>query len=263
MTNQTTKPYNPTSSLEEYQRKYPNARVILELEEKQKCLPASKWGKEHLIAYRLIQQTGGKILSILKEFAPKRNDLKNHNAWAHIKRLVDGPQKGHLEKKSRLELVQENNNLGTLWSTLAQCMLPRNPVQPRPLSTRKRQQTQRKDYVSSVNIEPSSSGREESALDQDVKSSWQQSSLVSSEVSDCTGFSYDGEVDEDEHNDRTESEVLTVNLAGAFIGYVLNYCSEQNPSNGILLEFREDPLRAQSSRPSEVLGGEAEAGSRG
>ena len=49
-TRQTTKPYYPTKTRQEYRRKHPNARVILELEEKSLQLPSSKWGKEHLIA---------------------------------------------------------------------------------------------------------------------------------------------------------------------------------------------------------------------
>jgi hypothetical protein len=44
------------------------------------------------------------------------------------------------------------------------------------------------------------------------------------------------EVDEDEHIDRTKPDILTVNLAGAFIRYVLNFCAG-HPKNATLVEI--------------------------
>lgn len=191
-------PYYPTRSPEEYRGKYPNAGVTLELKQKHlHLLPASKWGKEHLIACRLIQNTGGKILPVLKEFAPEPNDLEEHKEWDNIKRLVDGPQKQDLMYKSSLELDQENGNLGLLWSMLAECMALRQPSQ--------------KSYLAS-----SSNGE---------------------------GV-YNGE-----HTDRTEPDVLTAKLAGAFIRYVLNFCAGQEPRNEAMLEFREDPERVRHDLP--------------
>lgn len=63
------------------------------------------------------------------------------------------------------------------------------------------------------------------------------------------GSPHGSEVDEDEHDNRTKSEVLTANLAGAFIRYVLNFCAEQNPKNETMLEFREDPYRVRYDLP--------------
>jgi hypothetical protein len=56
-------------------------------------LPASKWGKEHIVACRLIQVAGGKILPILEEFAPEPSNLQHHEEWSNIKCLIDGPSK--------------------------------------------------------------------------------------------------------------------------------------------------------------------------
>jgi len=248
MTNQTTKSYNPTRSPREYRRKYPNARVILELEENHLDLPASKWGKEHLIACRLIQNTRGKILPVLKGFAPKLNDLEVDEEWDSIRRLVDGPQKGDLQHTSRLELERENGNLGTFWSALAKCMAPKEPVEASKRPQREKRKIQSKDYVSSEDIQISSSDTEEAASAyQQVRSSPPQSSQQSSQQSYRPGSSNGDGVDNDEHTDRTKSEVLTVNLAGAFIRYVLNFCAGQNPRNGAMLEFREDPVRVPCS----------------
>jgi hypothetical protein len=95
MTHRTTS-YNEISSLSEYEMKYPNASVILDLGEKFRDLPASRWGKKHLIAHRLIQQEGGRILPILRKATPKLKDLKHCDEWGDIKRLIDGPEGGDL-----------------------------------------------------------------------------------------------------------------------------------------------------------------------
>lgn len=246
MTNQTTKPYYPTRSLKEYQRKYPNAGVILELQKKYLHLPASKWGKEHLIACRLIQHTGGKILPVLEGFAPKLDDLKDYKQWDNIKHLINGLQKADLKHKSRLELERENGNSGTFWSALAKCMAREEPVEARKHPQREKRKTQSKNYVSSEYIQISSSDTEEEAsADQQVGSSPHQSSQQSSQQSYRTGSSNGDGVDNDEHTDRTKSEILTVNLAGAFIRYVLNFCAEQEPESEAMLEFREDPVRVR------------------
>lgn len=198
MTNQSTKPYYPTRSVRIYQRKYPNACVTLELKEKNlNLLPASKWGKEHLIACRLIHKKCGNILPILKGFAPDLNDLKDRKEWDNIKSLIDGLQEQDLKYKCSLELERENGNLGILWSTLAKCM----------------------------------------ALHQ------------SSQQSYLAGSSNGEGVDNDEHTDRTEPEVLTAALAGAFIQYVLNFCAGQEPRNEAMLEFRDDPERVRHDLP--------------
>jgi hypothetical protein len=59
------------------------------------------------------------------------------------------------------------------------------------------------------------------------------------------GSSYGSEIDEGEHCDRTKSEVITANLAGAFIRYVLNFCAGQKPATRWMLQFREEPVREQ------------------
>jgi hypothetical protein len=97
------------------------------------------------------------------------------------------------------------------------------------------------------NFQISSSPPEQAASEgQQVGSS---ASERSSQESFEPGSPHGGEVDEDEHDNRTKSEVLTVNLAGAFIRYVLNFCAEQNPENETMLEFREDPYRVRYDLP--------------
>jgi hypothetical protein len=204
---------------------------------------------------RLIQNTGGKILLVLKGFAPQPNDLKKLREWDHIKRPVDGPQKEDLLHKSRLELQQENDNLGPFWSTLAKCMASKKPVEARKRPQREKRKTQSEDYVSSECIQTSLNDTdEEASTDQQVGSSpfqsSQHSSQHSSQQSYRPGSSNGDGVDNDEHIDRTKSEVLTVNLAGAFIQYVLNFCAGQDPGNRAILEFREEPVRERCSLSS-------------
>lgn len=76
------------------------------------------------------------------------------------------------------------------------------------------------------------------------KSSCQAQSSYEPDSSDC------GEVDEDKSCDRTKSEVITVNLAGAFIRYVLNFCAGQKPAARWMLGFREEPIRVHHKLPS-------------
>jgi hypothetical protein len=207
--------------------------VILELEEKSLQLPSSKWGKEHLIACRLLIQPGGKILPILKGLAPEPNDLKNHKEWANIKLLIEGPQKGDLQYKSRLELEQEYGNLGTLWSMLAKIVAPREASDAREYPQREGKPVRIEGFVSTRDMQISSSPSEEEAS---VGTS-QRPSQQAFESSSVHG----SEVDEEEHVDRIRNEVLAVNLAGAFIRYVLNFCADQNPANKTMLEFGEEP----------------------
>jgi hypothetical protein len=248
MTSQTPQPYYPTRSPDEYRRKYPNAGVILDLEQKFLRLPASRWGKEHIVACRLIQVAGGKILPILEELAPEPSNLEHHEEWSNIKLLLDGPSKADFCYKSRWELERENGSLGTLWSTLAKCVAPLEADNARERSQRKRQPIQREEFISSQHIQISSSPPEEAALaGQRIGSSTpHRSSQQSFELASLCS----GEVDEDEHNNRTKSEVLTVNLAGAFIRYVLNFCAGQNPANETMLEFREEPDRVCYDLPN-------------
>ncbi len=138
-----TQQYYPTRSREEYRQKYPNAGVLLDLEQKFIRLPGSKWGKEHLIACRLIQLAGGKILLILKDIAPEPNDLEDLEEWPNIKRLIEGVGNEDLRYKSRWELERENNNLGTLWSALAKSVAPLEANHTRKHPQRERQPTQR------------------------------------------------------------------------------------------------------------------------
>jgi hypothetical protein len=209
--------------------------VILELEEKSLQLPASKWGKEHLIACRLLIQPGGKILPILKEFAPEPNDLENCKEWANIKPLIEGPLKGDLQYKSRLELEHEYGDLGTLWSMLAKIVAPREASDARDYPQRKEMPVRIEGFVSTRGMQISSSPPEE----EDSAGTSQRQSQQSFELCSLHG----SEVDEEEHVDRVRNEALAVNLAGAFIRYVLNFCAEQNPANNTLLEFREEPYR--------------------
>jgi len=249
MTNQTTPPYYPTRSLKIYQQKYPNACVIRELKEKNlNDLPASKWGKEHLIACRLIHKNGGKILPILDGFAPNPDDLKDRKEWDNIKRLIDGLRKKDLQYESSLELGRDNGNLGTLWSALAECMAPNVSVEASKRPQREKRKTQRKDFVSSEYIQTSLSDTEKEASESG--SPPHQSSQHSSQQSYRTDSSSGGGIDNDEHTDRTKSEVLTVNLAGAFIRYILNFCAGQDPGNETMLAFRAGPVREHYDLPS-------------
>jgi hypothetical protein len=192
-------------------------------------------GKEHLIACRLLTQPGGKILPILKGLAPEPNDLETHKGWANIKPLIEGPPKEDLQYKSRLELEHEHGNLGTLWSMLAKIVAPREASDAREYPQREGKPVQIEGFVSTRNMQISSSPSEEEAS---VGTS-QGPSQQSFELSSLHG----SEIDEDEHVDRIRNEVLAVNLAGAFIRYVLNFCAEQNPANNDLVEFREEPCR--------------------
>jgi hypothetical protein len=149
-----TKLYYRTRTPNQFKRKYPNARVILDLGEKDLCRSASKWRKEHLIACRVIQRPGGNILPILKEFAPKPKDLKLEGEWANIQRLIDGLSKSDLSCKSHLELERENGNLGPLWSALAKCMASQNSVGLKERPQRERRQTQREGFVNYDQISP-------------------------------------------------------------------------------------------------------------
>ena len=98
-----------------------------------------------------------------------------------------------------------------------------------------------------LNFQISSSSPEQAASEgQQVGSSAPEES---SQESFEPGSLHGSEVDEDKHDDRIKSEVLTVNLAGAFIRYVLNFCAEQNPVNETMLEFREDPYRVRYDLP--------------
>ncbi|OCK88166.1 uncharacterized protein K441DRAFT_700744 [Cenococcum geophilum 1.58] len=182
-----------------------------------------EWKKEHLIACRLIQHTSGNTLPVLKGFAPEPNDLKDYEDWDNIKRLVDGLPKKDLKYKSSLQLEQQNGNLGMLWSALAKCTATEETVEARKRPQRERRKTQSKDYVSSENIETSSSDSEKS----------HQSSHSSQE-------SYR---DNDEHTNRTKPEDVTVDLARAFIRYILNFYAGQDPRSETMLEFRGDRVR--------------------
>jgi len=235
MAEKNTKPYYPTKTRREYQRKYPKAHVILELEEKSLKLPASKWGKQHLIACRVLNQSGGKILPILKEFAPEPNGLENHKEWANIKPLIEGPPKEDLQYKSRLELEHEHGNLGTLWSTLAKIVAPREASDPKEYPQREGKSVRTEEFVSTEDMRILSSSPVEEASAGTSQNTSQQSFKL--------GSLHGSEVDEEEHVDRTRNEVLAVNLAGAFIRYVLNFCAEQNPATDALLEFQEEPCR--------------------
>jgi hypothetical protein len=207
-------------------------RVILELDEKSRKLPASKWGRQHIIAYRLTQHAGGKILPILREFAPEPKDLEHQDEWSNIERLVNGPSKNDLLYKSHLELEQENGNLGTLWSTLAKCIAPREPVAQNERPRRETQQVQTEGSEPNSSTETSSSPLPEAATQ-------------SPDQSFVPNSSDGSEVGEDDQDDSTKSEVITANLAGAFIRYVLNFCAGQKPAAGQMLGFREEPVREQ------------------
>jgi hypothetical protein len=250
MTSQTPQPYYPTRSRDEYRRKYPNAGVILDLEQKFLRLPASRWGKEHIVACRLIQVAGGKILPILGDLAPEPSNLEHHEEWSNIKHLIDGPSKADFCYKSRWELERENGSLGTLWSTLAKCVAPLEAGNARERSQRKRQPIQREEFISSQHIQISSSPHEEAALAALAAQRGSSTPPRSSQQSFELASLYGGEVDEDEHDDRTKSEVLSVNLAGAFIRYVLNFCAGQNPASKTMLEFREVPDRVRYDLPN-------------
>jgi hypothetical protein len=196
------------------------------------------------LSHRVIQKAGSnKILPILKEFAPKPRDLQGHENWLNIEPLIEGLSKDDLRQKSRLELERENGKLGTLWSAMAKCIVSKeageagNAGNARRNPPRERRQTQKHGYVSNNRTQTSPSPLPQSS------SAFQRAKTSSSQGSYETGSSNHGEVDEDNHIDRTKPETLTVNLAGAFIRYVLNFCAVQNPAKMILAEFREEPVR--------------------
>ena len=97
--------------------------------------------------------------------------------------------------------------------------------------------------MSSEYIQTSTSDTEE--LASEVESPPHQSSQHSSQQSYRADSSNGEGVDNDEHTDRIKSKVLTVNLAGAFIRYVLNFYAGQDPGNETMLEFWEDLVRVR------------------
>lgn len=229
MPNQT-KPYYPTRSVKEYEKEHRNNPVILELNEKSLGLSASKWGREHLIACRVIQRRGrGKILPILKAYAPKPNDLKYQAEWNNIQPLIDGPSKDDLRNKSRRELEREHPHLGTVWSALAKCLASRELDEPKQYPKWGGPRTQ---VETPPRIEPHfPDGREVDEGKSSQGSSYRP------------GSSNGSELDEDKHDDRIKCETITVNLAGAFIRYVLNFCAVQDPAAKRMVEFREEQIR--------------------
>jgi hypothetical protein len=250
-------PYYRTGSPSEFKLKYPDAKVILELDDEHLKLSASKWGIQHLIACRVIQEAGGTILPILEKYAPKPEDLEHNDNWGNIEPLIFGPSKEDLKLKSRLELEQENGPLGTLWSALAKCIALNKAVEERTYPQRDRKQVQKFtsgdciETESSSQSEPSSSQQESHGKqvqrEQSIGSDYTErgSSSPSESPSGQSNYNPDSsngsEVDEDEHIDRAKPEILTVNLAGAFIRYVLNFCAGQDPKSKMLAEFQEQP----------------------
>jgi hypothetical protein len=229
--------YYPTRSVEDYKHKYDNDRVTFELDEKSVRLSASKWGRKHLIACRVIQQLGGKLLPILEGYAPKPEALEDQPEWHHIQPLIDGLSKDDLRNKSRRELEREHPYLGTVWSSLAKCLASQEPDESKEYATRNGQQTQMETQSS---FEPHISHGREVDEDQRPKSStpehWSQQSYKS-------GSANGSELDEDIHCDSIKGETVTVNLAGAFISYVLNFCAVQDPATNWMIEFREEQIR--------------------
>ena len=226
--------YSRTTNIDEYKHKYPNASVMLDLDQKSLGLSGSKWGTRHLIACRLIQKAGGKLLPVLEEFAPKPEDLKSHKEWRNIKPLINCPRNLHL--KSRLQLERESGSLGTLWSALAKLLVPKEDVDDntRPQRVERRNYTESSPELSKSSSSPTESSPE---LSESSSSPTESQQSFDPNSSNCSEFG------EDKHADRTKPEILTVNLAGAFIRYVLNFCAEQDPEKGILAEFREEPIR--------------------
>jgi hypothetical protein len=247
MPNQTI-PYYPTKNIKEYKKKYPNGPVILELDEKYLRLSASKWGKQHLIACRVIQKVGGKILPILRTYAPKPKDLKLEEKSANIQRLIDGLEKGDLHYKSSLELEEENPELGTLWTALSECLASREAGGPNRYAQQTIRQTQGEENLLSNPATQSFEPRSPNSEDEPTPSQGSKSSSLarSSQESYKPGSSNGSEVDEDEHSDQTKSELITVNLASAFIRYVLNFCAGQKPATRWMVGFRGEPIRERN-----------------
>lgn len=255
MTRQAIKTYYPTRNWGGYRRKYPNAGLVLDLEENLLHLPASKWRTEHLIACRVIQRKCGKILPILQKFAPKPKELKDHPNWANIEPLVIGLEAEDLLHSSRWQLQRDNGNLGTLWSALAKCVAPvqgRAPSRAIPEFDQQQANDNQEPPpdTATTQMPPQTphQGPPEQAASEDQQDGSSEPEH-SSQESFKPGSPHGNEIDEDKHDNRTKSEVLTVNLAGAFIRYVLNFCAEQDPENKTMLEFREDPYRARYDLP--------------
>jgi hypothetical protein len=109
--------------------------------------PRRRKGEKYLTAHRLlIQPISSKILPILKGFAPEPNDLENCKEWANIKPLIEGPLKGDLQHKSRLELEHEYGDLGTLWSVLTKIMAPREANNAREYQQRQEKPVQMEGF---------------------------------------------------------------------------------------------------------------------
>jgi hypothetical protein len=204
-------------------------------------LSASKLGREHLIACRVIQHLGGKILPKVKAYAPEPKDLKRQAVWLNIQPLIDGPSKDDLRNKSRRELERENPYLRTVWSALAKCLASREPDEPKEYPKRKGQQTQ---IETPPSFEPHFSYGEVDEGQRPKSSSPEQRSQESYKPGSSNG----SELDEDVHCDRIKCETITVNLAGAFIRYVLNFCAVQNPATKRMIEFREEQIRISQTQ---------------
>jgi len=151
-----------------------------------------------------------------------------------------------LHYKSSLELEEENPELGTLWTALSECLASREAGGLNGYAPWTTRQTQREENLLSSpatqSFEPCSPDSEdEPTPSQGSKSS---SSARSSQESYKLGSSNSSEVDDDEHSDQTKSELITVNLASAFIRYVLNFC--QKPAAGWMVRFRGEPIRERN-----------------
>jgi hypothetical protein len=142
--------------------------------------------------------------------------------------------------------------LGTLWSALAKCLAPRHLASversdAKEPSKRDRWLVKKEGFIDSRYMQVSSSPPQPAVpIDQKANSDTPPRSFQQPFEPDSEG---DSGVGEDEHKNRTKPEIITANLAGAFIRYVLNFCAEQNPVKGIMLEFQEEPYHIYDNLP--------------
>lgn len=133
-----------------------------------------------------------------------------------------------------------------LWTALAECLASPEAGGLNRDKPRIRGQTKREGFVPSSQIQsspsfPSMQSNEPRSSDSEDESTASQGSSYHA------GSSNGSEVDEDQHTDQTKSEVITVNLALAFIRYVLNFCAGQKPKAGSMVKFRGELIRERNT----------------
>jgi len=186
------------------------ARVVLQLKDLSR--PASRWKLDHLVAYRLlVHPPGGEFLPILQADHRENCPLCNNRTSAQrldsarIQALVEGGPR-NLHTKSERELMQSPD--GFFWVALARAAYAEPAGQVREHPWRERRPPVWEGFVSSASVIPGSSSPAQSS---------------SSE------FEPDGEVDDDENEERRgKPEEVTLHLATCFLQHALSLCLVQS-----------------------------------